>query len=158
MTKRSWSRLHLAALLLAVALRAHAEITDTCDVSLWDHVYKPARLVVIHPCIWVTGTVVLHVNEPDGDVHIRLTLDAKYKPLLNGTNKARQGNDLVIELVCEHMVTQADAKAVCQGFAGNVTTPTNGTRVKVTGSYVHDVEGGHGWMEIHPVTSIEPTK
>jgi hypothetical protein len=22
--------------------------------------------------------------------------------------------------------------------------------VKVTGSYVHDVEGGHGWIELHP--------
>jgi hypothetical protein len=28
--------------------------------------------------------------------------------------------------------------------------------MKVTVSYVHDVEANHGWMELHPVTAIEP--
>jgi len=28
--------------------------------------------------------------------------------------------------------------------------------MKVTVSYVHDVEANHGWMELHPVTVIEP--
>ena len=32
------------------------------------------------------------------------------------------------------------------GFACSVTTPKNGANVKVMGSYVHDIEGGHGWM------------
>jgi hypothetical protein len=52
-------------------------------------------------------------------------------------------------------VTQADAKQPCRGFTNAVTIPKKGDRVKVTGSYVHDVEGGHGWMELHPVTAIE---
>jgi hypothetical protein len=37
-----------------------------------------------------------------------------------------------------------------------VAIPKKGDHVAVTGTFVHDVEGGHGWMEIHAVTKIEP--
>lgn len=52
-------------------------------------------------------------------------------------------------------VTQAD-EATLPRLHQRSDDPEGPRPVKVTGSYVHDVEGGHGWMEIHPVTSIEP--
>jgi hypothetical protein len=147
-----------ALLLLGLSPAARGDITNTCDAGLWDHVYHPDRLVKIHPCVWVTGTIVLKRKEADGDVHIQLKVDPKYKPLLNATNRKRQGGNLVLEPICVGKVTQADAKQPCQGFTNAVTIPKKGDRVKVTGSYVHDTEGGHGWMEIHPVTAIEPAE
>jgi hypothetical protein len=56
--------------------------------------------------------------------------------------------------VCEHKVTQPDAVQACQGFQSAVKVPPLQTHVKVLGSYVWDTEADHGWMEIHPATSI----
>jgi hypothetical protein len=154
---RPWDIVEVVFVLLLLSpVAARGEITDTCDATLWNHVYHPDRLVKIHPCVWITGKIVLLRKEKDGDVHIQIRVDPKYKPLLNATNKARQGGNLVLEPVCVGKVTQADAKQPCAGFTNTVTIPKRGDRVKVTGSYVHDVETNHGWMELHPVTSIEP--
>jgi hypothetical protein len=135
---------------------ASAQIADNCDSTLWNHVYNPPRLVQIHPCIRVTGTVILVRDEPDGDRHIQLKLDQKFIPLLDAENKSRQGSNLVLEPISVGSTTQADAIQPCQGLTNQVAIPKIGDHVAVTGSYVHDIEQGHGWMELHPVTLIEP--
>lgn len=125
-----------------------------CDSSLWDHVYNKSRLTVISPCATVTGTVHIVRPEPDGDVHIRLTLDPPFISMLNATNKSRQRGALVIEPMCDHTPTQPDAISSCQGFTQKFPALTEGAHVKVTGSYVTDHDPGHGWREIHPITSV----
>lgn len=122
-----------------------------CDASLWQHVYHPQRLHVLDACRTVEGTIRSLREEADGDIHIRL--DAGDRSLLNSTNLSRQHGDLVVEPMCMHAVTQADAMAACRDFTQNLAVPAVGDRVRVTGAYVTDLE--HGWNEIHPVTSLK---
>lgn len=134
---------------------AMAHSSANCDQSLWDHVYHPWRLQVNDPCMTVTGTIQSIRTEKDGDLHIRLKLDPEFTNLLNDANLAGQFGNLVVEPVCQGNVTQPDAVAACQNFHQDINVPSVGTHVTVTGSYVLDSQ--HGWMEIHPVTSIEPS-
>jgi Excalibur calcium-binding domain len=163
----------IAAALLALSLAAcsagttdGAGSTDTteepttttptaskCDATLWKHVYHPARLQVVDRCITVTGKVSAVKYEPDGDAHIRLTVDPAYHSLLKPANTTGQHGDMVLEPICLKTVTQADAKAACAGFHSSVKIPPVGARVQVTGSYVLDLQHD-GWAEIHPVTSF----
>jgi hypothetical protein len=139
---------------LGVTPLALSGAAPSCDNSLWNHVYHPARLQVINPCITVTGRIAKRRAEPDGDVHIQFRLDAPYKNLLNDRNKIAQNGNLVLEPIWVGPVTQADAKSSCNNFTNKVHIPAIGTHVSVTGSYVQDNEPSHGWREIHPVTSI----
>ncbi len=139
----------------ALAAAAKQFVATGCDPTLWDHVYHPQRLLVVEKCISVTGTIFHVKKEADGDDHIQLKLDTEYEKLLNDRNKAAQADCLVIEPICEHAVTQPDAKAACQDFHSTLEIPAKGAHVKVLGLYVWDTENpGHGWMEIHPVSSI----
>lgn len=119
------------------------------------HVYHPQRLVLQGACYAATGVVELARNEPDGDRHVLLKLDAGEETMLNGTNLAAQHGDLVVEPVCVDTVTQLDAVQACAG----APTPAGlqllviGHRVRVTGDWVLDQQ--HGWMELHPVFSVE---
>jgi hypothetical protein len=124
----------------------------SCDQSLWGHIYHPSRLQVNDPCITVTGTIQSIRTEKDGDLHIRLKLDPEFTNLLNDRNVAGQFGNLVVEPVCQGTVTQPDAMAACQNFHQDINVPSVGTHVTLTGAYVLDLQ--HGWMEIHPVTSI----
>jgi hypothetical protein len=133
-----------------------AQTEPTCDKSLWQHVYHPQRLQVVKPCITVTGKIVKRKAEPDGDVHIQLKLDTQFENLLNDRNRRGQNGNLVLEPICVGPVTQADAKAACRNFTNKVHIPAVRTHVSVTGAYVLDTAPKHGWMEIHPVTSITP--
>jgi len=129
---------------------------DKCDPSLWDHVYHPDRLQVMKKCMVITGTIVHSKKEKDGDRHIQVKVDPEFEELLNDRNKAAQGGHLVIEPICVEKVTQKDAKEACRGFHSDVIIPSPGARVRVTGSLILDLEKpGHGWVELHPVTSIE---
>ena len=123
-----------------------------CDASLWDHVYNSYRLAVNQSCITITGTVANKINEADGDIHIRVTVDPAYSYMINSSNVSGQHGDLVCEPLCTHTVTQSDAIASCAGYTNTVYIPNVGEHVAVTGSYVTD--NNHGWNEIHPVTSI----
>ena len=123
-----------------------------CDAALWAHVYHPDRLQVVHACMTVRGRVDAVRQEPDGDLHILL---ATRPALVNSANVAYEHGDLVLEEICQGPVTQADAIDACQGVPHNLTVPSPGDRVKVTGSYVLDAD--HGWMEIHPVTRLTVT-
>lgn len=133
-----------------------------CNASLWNHVYHSQRLIVKQQCIAVTGTIVDATkgkkpdgvrHEGDGDTHGWLKLDSQYENLLNAGNISDEGGNLVFEIVCRFAVTQADAKAACQGYSDQVTLPPVGSHVRIVGSYVQDTFHAK-WMEIHPVTSI----
>jgi hypothetical protein len=142
--------------------------SPTCDETLWNHVYIPKRLVVQEKCVTVTGTIVDATgsmegrhkdgvrHEPDGDAFGWLKLDPGQEKFVNDVNTQMEQGNLVFEIVCEHPVTQADAKVPCQGFKSSVKVPPVGSHVAITGASVKDSE--HGWLEIHPVTSIDVIK
>jgi hypothetical protein len=136
-----------------------------CDPSISTHVYHPNRLIAKQECISVTGTIVDATanqtkkepdgvrHEKDGDTHGWLKVDPEFENLLNDGNKTYEGGNLVFEIICKYPVTQADAKAACQGYTDHVTLPPVGSHVQVVGRHVQDTFHGQ-WMEIHPVTSI----
>jgi hypothetical protein len=129
-------------------------VIDECpnlDV-LWSHVYHPGRLDVQKRCLKVTGEIVDVKTEADGDWHIQLKLDDGQAELLNEGNFSKQHGNLVVEPICESPVKQEDAQQPCGDLHYGITRFRKGTHVVVVGSYVHDQE--HGWMEIHPVSSI----
>ena len=130
-----------------------ANSEPVCDQTLWEHIYHPARLIIIKDCTEVKGTIRAVFKERDGDYHIRLQLDDKYKDLLNSVNIEKQHGDLVLEPICQNSITQRNAVGPCKGFSKFISVPRVGTHVTVTGSYVLDTE--HGWTEIHPVTKIK---
>jgi len=152
-------------MLLTIALfctAATAAMAQTCDSTLWDHVYHGKfptakdRLKPIQDCITVTGTVISAAAEADGDRHIRLKVDKQFKKLLNAKNMTGEAGFLVVEPMCTHKVTQKDTtkEGVCKGFKQTIFKASMlNKHVSVTGVYVEDEE--HGWREIHPVTSIE---
>src|SRR2546422_799559 len=93
-----------------LALCAGVGFSQVCDEKLWDHVYvgdphkfqtAKDRLKVVKPCITVTGTIFSIKPEADGDRHVRVTVDAKYKNLLNAKNISGQKGKLVIEPICQ---------------------------------------------------------
>lgn len=133
---------------------AQSAAAQGCEASLMEHVYHPARLQMIAPCIEVTGTILDIKHEADGDDHIQLQLDPQFQNLLDSYNKSEQNNSLVLEPVCQGMVTQADAMAACRDFHSPVQVPAEGAKVRVLGRFVLDQEADHGWTEIHPVTRI----
>ncbi len=134
---------------------AHAHAATGCDASLWEHVYHKQRLVVVERCVSVTGVIKHKKPEADGDEHIQMLLDPSDDALLNDRNRTSQHGALVVEPVCQRAVTQPDAIAACRDFHSDVDIPTQKkARVTVLGAYVLDKEANHGWMEIHPVTSI----
>src|SRR5262245_6340414 len=124
-----------------------------CNAELWEHVYRKARLHIVEGCIAVTGTIRHIKREADGDEHIQLAVDPEFAKLLNGRNKTAQGDTLIVEPICQGPATRADAETACQDFHSPVEIPSAGTKVRVVGSYVLDT--AQGWMEIHPVSSIE---
>jgi hypothetical protein len=148
---------------ILISTPPHNQETASCDVSLWAHVYHgrfPSaedRLQVINPCLTITGTVVNARPEADGDWHVQLDLDSEYRSLLNQANLDNQHGYLVLEPICSNYVSQKDAieEGVCDGFSQQIfDTELVGQRVTATGAYVIDMQ--HGWMELHPVTSIVP--
>jgi len=143
----------LAALFFCFSFSNNSAKAQTCDQTLWNHVYHNYRLIVHDSCISATGTVYSLIYEADGDIHIRLTVDPAYTYMLNSSNYSGELGKLIIEPVCATSITQADAVSACVGFSNSVFIPAVGEHVKCTGDYVTDND--HGWNEIHPVTSIE---
>ena len=153
----------------APAPAARATATDLsaapgaqCDASLWSHVYHSQRLIVQKQCTEVTGVIVDATSgkesdgvrhEADGDTHGWLKVDPQFQDLLNAGNLSDEGGNLVFEIVCRFPVTQADAKAACQGYTDKVKLSAVGSHVQIVGTYVQDTFHAQ-WMEIHPVTSI----
>ena len=128
---------------------------EGCDLTLWNHVYHPARLHTLKTCITVSGIIDHIKREPDGDLHIRVHRDPQYSNLVNSANDQIQAGDLVIEPVCDHEPTQSDAAIeASSGFQSQIVIPPEGTRIQTTGRYVLDTSPNHGWTEIHPVSDI----
>jgi hypothetical protein len=116
------------------------------------YVYNPYRLGVQAPCIRVTGIVQAVRREADGDFHILLALDAKYRYLLRPANQGEELGDLVVEPVCVRTVTQLDAEAICASDPDALPPPypVVGERIWMEGRYVFDLDHG-GWAELHPL-------
>ena len=123
-----------------------------CDTTLWAHVYRRQRLRTLNPCIIIAGVLERQIAEQDGDYHLRIRLDPQFEDLLNERNHSAQHGTLVAEVICQNRVVQADAVDACERLDKRWMIPSIGTRVRVTGPYVLDLE--HGWTEIHPVNSI----
>ena len=123
-----------------------------CDPDLWEHIYNKDRLQVIDKCIIVTGTVEKTRHEPDGDEHIRLKLDAGQEKLINDKNITEQQGCMVVEIIYAHEPVQPGTIANYRGYTNHIEIPKVGQHIMIQGSYVKDLH--HGWMEIHPVTSI----
>jgi hypothetical protein len=100
-------------------------------------VYHPSRLRVLDPCRHATGRVAFVRHEPDGDLHIGLSLDARYSNLLAPGNTALQHGDLVVEYMARD--------------GGHLPQPHPGDRIDLTGAWVDDTQ--HSWNELHPVWS-----
>ena len=136
-----------------------------CDPVLMRHVWSPQRLKVLATCKTVTGVVdLIRLPEPDGDTHVNIKLDPGQESLIHRpgvapgssgdyNNTRFQHGDLVTEAVCQHQVLLPNAKAACAGFHDTLQIPPIGTHVEVTGVYVLDQ--GHGWTELHPVSTIK---
>lgn len=140
-------------ILLALLLSASA-FGQHCDLTAWKHVYHPKRLKIIKPCTQALGTLVHKVTEGDGDEHWQLKLDPQFANLINAVNVKRQKGFMVIEPICLHKVTQADAVQACKGFAQSFPAMKVGAHVLVTGALVEDLQHG-GWREFHAPTKVE---
>jgi hypothetical protein len=103
-------------------------------------VYAPSRLLVLEPCVTVTGVVHGIEYSLDGDITFNLALPADKTYLLNEDNLRDQDGMLHIEII--------------PGDQQRVATPNEGDRVTVTGPWVNDTIHGHN--EIHPAWLIAP--
>ena len=133
---------------------ASAQIGAPCNMKFWEHVYTPKRLEIVRPCAAVRGVVLKSsCNHYDGDRKLYLKLDPEFENLLNAKNMSAQRGLLVVEIVCD---CKLHLKHACRGFSNPIHVPKKGDYVEVSGSYVKDLN--HGWMEIHPATSITVLK
>ncbi|HMG73352.1 MAG TPA: hypothetical protein VK582_07620 [Pyrinomonadaceae bacterium] len=120
----------------------------------------------MHRCITVTGTVISTSPEKDGDVHIKVKLDSHYRHVLNHFNYTEQDGNLVVEPICVKTPEpdQHQAKMACGKFRQHIGKLKVRTRVSITGALVTDTrvkigrDWTHGWREIHPVTTIRPSR
>lgn len=132
-------------------------------------VYLPSRLTVKQGCATVTGTVDCVQHEFDGDVHIRLRLDAAYVSLLTAANAVQQcpghaGPHLVVEIIPQDGFLPYPENSATRGGFVTPTAPAVGARVTVTGPLVWDSNILHdlvhpgqdtaNWAEIHPAWNI----
>jgi hypothetical protein len=115
------------------------------------YVYNPGRLIVKASCLRVSGVIDAIRQEADGDLHILLRLDSAYLSYLTPANQGEELGDLVVEPICVHPVSQADAIASCAGDPDPLQNlPHTGDRVWMEGSYVLDSDHGD-WAELHPL-------
>jgi hypothetical protein len=131
-------------------LAAGAE--QPCEAGDQDpYVYRPARLLLLHACLRVTGTIVSSSAEADGDFHINVRLDGPYLTLLNPGNEFEDGY-LIVEPVCQFPPLQAEAIRVCAADPDPLTggLPAVGDHVWLEGRYVLDLQH-HSWAELHPL-------
>jgi hypothetical protein len=136
-------------------------------------VHHPGRIEVVKNCVAVTGTVVWARAFADGDYKFNLRLDPGDEHLLNDHNRRDQGGALVCEIIpadqpgctpgervkvplgifqrIEEWYNGPYDFGICSG--AHIPMPQAGARVRVVGPHV--IDHGHGWMEIHPVWSLE---
>jgi hypothetical protein len=126
--------------------------TDPASIS--SHIYNSYRLQIVKSCITASGTVDRVIDEADGDIHLRLNLDQAYSNLTNSGNQGYpQYGDLVVEIICVNPPSQTDAIPACQNYTNEITVPSAGQHITITGPYVLDSDHSY-WAEIHPVYSL----
>jgi hypothetical protein len=137
------------------AVPAAAATDDGCrGGDPLENVRDPSRLRVLRRCATATGVIQFAQWENDGDVHISLTLDRKYRYLLNDGNRRKHNGTLVVEIVPADQPGCRKGEHVRYGrcTGAHVHKPERGERVRVTGPWVLDRP--HGWREIHPAWRI----
>jgi len=132
-----------------------AEAQASCDQSLWGNVWLPQRLHLVNSCVSVSGVIKVISINTDGDDHILLQPDPKFRNFTNSANSFLLRGYLVVEAVCQHTpISPDDAISACARFSGtHFVVPPIGTHVKVIGSYVLDKEH-QNWAEIHPLSNM----
>ena len=132
-------------------------------------VYIPSRLIVKKACETVSGVVDCVKHEDDGDIHIRLRVDAAFRKLLTPANAFQQcptqtGPHLVVEIIPQRgHLPFPDNSANDAGFVTPAEPPV-GAHITVTGPYVWDDNALHdlifpgknvkNWAEIHPAWNV----
>ncbi len=125
-----------------------------CDESLWDHVYNPTRLHIVHECLAVIGIAsFISTNENDGDEHVGIRPDPENAHLVNEQNKKHHNGAILGEVICYSAPKKAAPAEACENYENSVTIPPRYSYVRMTGSYVLDTQHNL-WGEIHPITSI----
>lgn len=109
-----------------------------CRADVNAGVHDPWRLQLVRRCVTVTGTVRAVYTTGDGDLHVDLEVDPRYRGVPNTENVRQNHGWLVTETV------PADLPRVHR--------PARGDHVAVTGALVIDL--AHGWVEVHPVWRI----
>ena len=161
-TRAGTQSIILALALMLVCLKAFSGCGGTptnpsqssvpvCDPTLWNHVHDPSRLTISDACRTVTGTIMTHHSNDDGDIDMQVALDPPFESMINASNRTNLNGRLQVEAVCQAPVVKY-SEAACAGFSGTIPIPADGTRIQITGSYVLDTN--HGWMEIHPVSVL----
>jgi hypothetical protein len=150
----SGERSHAGNLANAAETESSSNAADACDASLWNHVYSPKRLQQVASCLTVTGVITESNADPDGDQHFLLRLDPGQDTLVNKRNQKKKGGAMVLEIVCANPTSMKKPKSACAGYTNPIAILPVGTRVRATGTYVLDSH--NGWMEIHPVSKLEP--
>ncbi|MEO6798036.1 MAG: hypothetical protein ABI401_07150, partial [Candidatus Dormibacter sp.] len=94
-------------------------------------------------------------SEADGDLHIRVQLDPPFRGMLTAGNQQQCGQGvcglLVVEPICVHAVTQADAVSSCAADPDPVRSlPAVGAHVWLEGRSVRDLDHSD-WAELHPL-------
>jgi hypothetical protein len=124
--------------LTAISQRASHAVGECPPPSkTLEGVWGPDRLLVLNPCLTITGTIDVSVLPQylsgDGDIHNQLTPDPQYRKLL--TDQQETYGNFVVELMPRD--------------AGHLPVLPVGPKLTLWGALVYD--SGHAWMEIHPV-------
>jgi hypothetical protein len=132
------------------------QATAACKATDQDrYVYHPDRLIVRAACARVTGTVLAIRQEADGDLHVRVQLDAPFRNMLTPENQLECGQGvcglLVVEPICVDAVTQLDAESSCADDTDPLRgLPVLNQHIWLEGRYVLDSDHSD-WAELHPL-------
>ncbi|MBI3495083.1 hypothetical protein HY065_00440 [Candidatus Berkelbacteria bacterium] len=127
---------------------------DRCNsVQSLSHVWLWPRLLMMNPCVTVSGTVGAMGNSDDGDFDFLLAPDPRYISTLGRANYTKQKGNLVIEIVCAKPATNMLAKPYCHDYTNTLALPKTGDRITVSGAFLKDLLHG-GWHELHPVYQL----
>ena len=147
----------LLILLLPVASFAQESTKDSLSY-IWKHVYKPEKYEVLDSMVQFTGTVIHMKGKANGDYHILVEPDKKYKSYLSDENKKKEKGALVVIPIFSYASDSlSPAEIAIKGdYKNKVKIPSKGDRVRVRGALVKDRR--KGWNAILPVLTIQKAK
>lgn len=155
-------RIGFGRLLLSAAPSAASYQGAECRPDPHANVYAGLRLVLLRPCVKVTGVVYTAEQAPDGDLHIGLYLQPTEVALIDDDNVLALGGRLVVEVVPADQAgctagrsppaSDQPAKNLGTCTGANIAAPASGDLISIIGAYVIDAQSG--WTEVHPVWSL----